>query len=219
MTGQFGRWLKAILGKFEAELPKDSAFFRKPSDYTIENAWRDNFAPVMRELGFKGSGRHFRRVDGGFVQTVNLQGSQYGGKFAVNLGLQPASIPNGVGETVDPKTIKEIECVFRNRLTYDGGDTWWPYGDDPKSKGDAAISAARLFREKALIHFQDHAQFAKKISPEEIGKTGPGVCVALALLRERHGHIEQAKRFAQLAMAQGSSKYWKGYSPIKHLLP
>lgn len=219
MTGRFGRWLKATMGKSEAKLPRECASFREPSDYTIENAWRDNFAPVVRELGFKGSGRHFRRVDGEFAQTVNLQGSQYGGKFAVNLGLQPVSIPNEVGETVDPKTIKEIECVFRSRLTYDARDTWWPYGDDPESKKNAAISAARLFREKALNHFQERAQFAEQISPEEIGITGPGIYVALALLRERHGQIEQAKQFAQLAMGRGVSKYWKGYSPIKHLLP
>ena len=79
------RWFKSIAGKPRGEL--STAKFTEPSklsDYTIENAWRDHFALVAREMGFKGSGRHFRRKDGEFVQAVNLQGSQYGGKFAVN---------------------------------------------------------------------------------------------------------------------------------------
>jgi hypothetical protein len=220
MYGRIGRWFQAVLGRLRGEFSNEElAAPEILSDYTIENAWRDNFAPVVREMGFKGSGRHFRRLDGEFVQTVNLQGSQYGGKFAVNLGLQPVNIPDVVGREIDPKAIKEIDCVFRNRLTYDGHDTWWSYGEDPKSKQESAVSSAQLFREKALLHFHERMQFAENISPEEIVKNGPGIYVSLALLRERQGQYEQAKQFAKLAMDSGSSKYWKGYSPIKHLLP
>ena len=203
--------------KSEEKIP-DVTHFGTEADYTIDNAWRDHFAPATRKLGFKGSGRHFRRVEEGFIQTVNLQGSQMGGKFAVNLGLQPLNIPDVIGRDVDVKSIKEMECVFRNRLSADGCDTWWSYSRDPQQMAQAAKDAADLFLLKAEEYFAERSQFALNVKPHECGGGMVSLFVSLALLRERQGNIRDAKAFAELAVAKGSSPYWKGYSPIKHLL-
>ncbi len=187
------------------------------SSYSIEQAWRDHFAPVVRELGFKGSGRHFRKIEGGFVQAVNLQGSQYGGKFAVNLGLQPFGIPNVVGDEFDPKKIKEIECAFRDRLTEEDCDTWWDYTSDPAAMDCAAKAAADLIVRRAPPHFQDQMQYISAITPDEVGRALPSYYVSLALLREAQADIEQARAFVALAVKY-ASRHWVANSAVKHLL-
>jgi hypothetical protein len=188
------------------------------SEYSIENAWRDYFAPVARELGFKGSGRHFRRIEGQYVQTVNLQGSQYGGKFAVNLGLQPLGVPAVLGRDFDPKSVKEIECLFRNRLTYDGCDTWWSYNADAQSRVEAAKSAGCLLRTAVDGYFKKRIEFVENVTPDELGRAAHDVHVGLALLRERQNNIPQAQKFAKLAVERMPPRYWKEHSPIKHLV-
>jgi hypothetical protein len=187
-------------------------------DYTIENAWRDHFAPVARELGFKGAGRHFRRVIGCYVHTLNLQGSQYGGKFAVNLGLQPLDAPDVLGRDVNPKTVKEIECLFRNRLTIDGCDTWWSYAENAETKIEAVKSAASLLRNDVDDYFYERIQFFENVTSEEIGRVAPDVYVALALLREKQHELLEAQKFAKLAVERSSPKYWKKHSPVRHLV-
>src|SRR5215471_4199171 len=64
----------------------------------LESSIRDFLSPVLESDGFFGSGRTFRRMSGDLIQVVQVQGSPYGGKFAVNLGIQPASIPDVAGE-------------------------------------------------------------------------------------------------------------------------
>jgi len=73
-----------------------------------------SIAPRVRELGFRGSGQNYRRVDGDFVFVINFQGSHGGEKFYVNLGAQPTFVPTA--GTGDLKTLKEYECIFRRRV-------------------------------------------------------------------------------------------------------
>jgi hypothetical protein len=168
-------------------------------------------------LGFKGSGRHFLRIDHEFVQAVNLQGSRYGGKFAVNLGLQPLGIPNVVGDETDPKTIKEIECAVRYRLSEDDMDTWWSYTSDPATMIQAASAAADMFERRALSYLEERAQFIRTATPEELGRGLPMDYVSFALFREAQGDTMQARAFVELAVKSASSN-WVAHSAVKHLL-
>jgi len=171
----------------------------------------------LRSLGFKGSGRHFRKLDKDFIRTVNLQGSQSGGRFVVNLGLQPLGIPNAIGEHVDPKKIKEIECAFRYRLSDNGCEVWWPYTSDPKTMVQAACDAADLFERRAQEYLDEQVEFILTVTPEELGRTLPTDYVEFALLREAQGDLVQARAFVEKAVER-ASRNWVANSAVRHLL-
>lgn len=88
---------------------------------TVEGDVQDalkKIGPVLRSLGFRGSGRNFRKVEGDFIFVINCQGSRSGSSFYVNLGAQPTFIP-AEGDA-DLGKLKEYECVLRRRV----GDDW-----------------------------------------------------------------------------------------------
>ena len=149
--------------------------------------------------------------------AVNLQGSRYGGKFTVNLGVQPLAIPNVIGGEVDPKGFKEIECAFRERLSADGLDTWWSYTDDIASLRNAATGAATLFRKCAMSQLENRMAFALSVTPEDIGRGSPGTLTSLALFREAQGDLFQAKAFAQMAR-ETATPHWVAPTSLRHLL-
>src|ERR1700730_18637100 len=88
------------------------------------------FIPLLRGEGFKGSGTTFRRIRGGAIHVINVQGSRYGCQCCVNLGLQFSFLPtSGGGPVRDPMKLKEYECNFRDRLhESQESDNWWRYG-------------------------------------------------------------------------------------------
>jgi hypothetical protein len=45
--------------------------------------------PALREIGFRGSGQNYRKVDDDFIFVINFQGSHWGPNFYINLGAQP----------------------------------------------------------------------------------------------------------------------------------
>jgi hypothetical protein len=73
-------------------------------------------APHLRALGYKGSGQNFRLANHDAVAVVNFQKGKGGDGFYVNVGVQPLFELTEGDRTPDPKTIKEYECIFRQRL-------------------------------------------------------------------------------------------------------
>lgn len=97
-------------------------------------------APALRSLGFKGNGQNYRRAVGRIVFVVNFQGHTSGDGFFVNLGAQPSFIPTDGGKPVDPKKIKEYDCVFRRRI----GDKWrWDMRDAEVAEFESKLNAAQ----------------------------------------------------------------------------
>lgn len=183
---------------------------------TIEDSWRDVLAPVIRAEGFKGSGRHFGKFVSDFVLVVNLQGSRWGDRFAINLGVQPlALLPDPQMESAHK--IKEIDCLMRDRLSPNDLDKWWDYADDAASMNSAARDAAEVFRSRSSQQFEKMMSFVATATPERASKGMPMVLAALATLREQQGQIEVAKCFARLAVTR-ASKQWRVPERIKHLL-
>jgi hypothetical protein len=93
-------------------------------------------APSLRRVGFRGSGQNFHKVEGDFIFVVNFQGDRWGGNFYVNLGAQPLFIPAEGDVNADPKTLKEYECILRQRV----GKEWsWEMSDNQIKRLDTEL--------------------------------------------------------------------------------
>ena len=180
----------------------------------LESSIKNHLSPVLKSDGFFGSGRTFRRTSGDLIHVVQVQGSRYGGKFAVNLGIQPRSIPDVVGNLPDATTIREELCEFRRRLSEARSDQWWQH-DGSKESMDAAVRAAasvyatigrRLFSEvsgpESPLYKVTPAQFeADQYSFSGFGSTKVRTARSLALMRRSVGNLADANAFARIALA------------------
>ena len=155
-------------------------------------------APHLRALGFRGSGQNYRKTEGDFVFVVNIQGSSSGDTFYVNLGAQPLFIPND--EYVEPKDLKEYDCVFRRRV----GGTWpWdmPINGFPAFVDELAAAQAAFFG-----HIQTLPDAIGARVPEEllatftIGQTKAGAALHLARAALALGHDEKGRSLARVGL-------------------
>lgn len=89
-----------------------------------------HIAPTIQSWGFKGSGQHYRKLLEHCVLVIHFQKSSGGDQFYVNLGMQPLFVPTEGGTAPNPKTIKEYECIFRDRVDPPDGMSGWPYTMD-----------------------------------------------------------------------------------------
>jgi len=180
----------------------------------LESSIRNHLSPVLKSDGFFGSGRTFRRISGDFIHVVQIQGSRYGGKFAVNLGIQPRSIPDVAGNLPEATKIKPELCEFRRRLSEAKGDQWWDHAGSKESM-DAAVRAAasvyatvgrRVFAElsgpESLLHNVTPAQFeAGQYGFSGFGSTKIRMARSLALMRQSARNLADAGAFARIALA------------------
>jgi hypothetical protein len=182
--------------------------------HRLECSIRDHLGPVLRDDGFVGPGRNFHRISGNLIHVVQVQGSRYGGKFAVNLGIQPAAIPDVAGNSPDATKIKPELCEFRRRLSEVGSDQWWDHAESKESM-DAAVRAAasvyatigrRLFVEisgpESPLHKITPAQFeAGLYGFSGFRSTKVRMARSLALMRQSLGNLTDAAAFARIALA------------------
>jgi len=74
------------------------------------NKWlQQALAPALKQRGFKKSGATWRRGSGDAIEVLNLQGSQWGPSFYVNLGVYFRAL----GDRDQPT---EYQCHVRTRL-------------------------------------------------------------------------------------------------------
>lgn len=186
----------------------------------LESSLRAHFVPALRKDGFVGTGRTFRRIVGDIIQVCNVQGSYSGGRFAVNLAIQPACIPDVVGNMPDPNKIMELECVFRKRLSESRGDQWWQHDGSRESMDAAVISAVAVYcshGRPVLDMFCGFASPLGTITPDAFenghydfhgfGNTKVLMALALALYRKHHGDSEAARRFASIGLAMAGPSF------------
>lgn len=207
-------WLKVLARPFATpaeQLPP-------PSPYRLDDALRLHLAPVLRADGFKGSGRTYRRTVNGVVQVVNVQGSQGGGSFAINLGLHPIALPIRSDQPADPRKINEIDCAFRRRLREDERDQWWSH-DSAESAVAAAQAAAGVYRRvgQALLARQSGPDAPIwTLRPDELDQAGKrlegftlytfrqgALASLMAQIRHASGDMAAARAFARRAREEG----------------
>lgn len=184
----------------------------KPS---LVKAIRRHLAPVLRSEGFLGTGQRYWRVVGGQCHVIAVQGSRYGGKFAINMGIQPMSIPLRSGETPEPQRIREMECLFRRRLTLQHADQWWDYQPNQSSM-DAAIRDASIVYEqigKCQLEFMSKPDSPMNtLTPEAFasstydfkgfGNSAFLMAWALAHMRMASGKRAEAQGFVEVALKE-----------------
>ncbi|WP_315812586.1 DUF4304 domain-containing protein [Bradyrhizobium sp. SZCCHNR2028] len=180
---------------------------------SLPKAIRSQFAPTLRRDGFSGTSRRYWRLVGGQCQVVEVQGSRYGGKFAVNMGIQPMSIPLLSGEPPEPKRMREMDCLFRRRLARQPGDQWWDYEPNQLSMDAAARDACAMYEQVGRAQLDFMAQPTSPlttVTPEAFaeqtcdfkgfGNTGVLMAWALGHMRKAAGKNAEAQGFARFAL-------------------
>ncbi len=182
---------------------------------TFYGVLRDEFAPELRKLGFKGSGSNFLRIRGDVINAVNIQGNKYGGSSAVNLGLHLAFLPlYWNDQPPDVAKIKEVDCEFRNRLVPKGqSDYWWKYGGlftSPSKQVNHLIETYHRVGEPAFAKYDTVEKIAEMVSVDDIssnefihvfgGITNVRAALTMARVNEHIGELRLAQAFAQVGL-------------------
>lgn len=186
-----------------------------PTPPRLENAIRAALAPLLRKEGFTGSGRRFYKRTGPWIQIVTVQGSRYGGSFAINLGLHFASAPDVAGHPPDPKKMNEAHCEFRRRLSESNADMWWKHETAQASMLAAVESAAAMYAGRGRQYFELASTALTSITPETLasgdydlqgfGNTKARLGLALARIRRLEGRTQESRGFASYGMQHAGS--------------
>nr|WP_086940652.1 DUF4304 domain-containing protein [Thaumasiovibrio occultus] len=100
----------------------------------IDQVVKEGLSKVMKENGFKKSGRTFLKETQDGWKIVNIQASSGNlgadGKFAINLGIINNEIAEKSGLNI-PSKPKEYDAIVRERLgkLVHGEDYWWEISD------------------------------------------------------------------------------------------
>lgn len=175
----------------------------------LETAIRSTLVPLLREDSFSGSGRTFRRVKDGWLQVISVQGSRYGGSFAINLAVHPLATPDLRGNAPDPKKITEELCEFRRRLSETKSDQWWKHELSDESMVSAMGAAANVYRSVGRPLFERVSGVSAPmmtVTPADFcaglydfsgfGSTKVRMALALARLRKSEGRCKESMAFA-----------------------
>ena len=176
---------------------------------------KNELSPKLREIGFKGSGQNFRRVNNETVNIINIQVSKYGGSCAVNLGLHFTFLPlNWSTDLPDIKKIREYDCEFRMRLSPKvNGDYWWKYDgflSSPRKKAQHLIETYFRYGEARFKDLDTVEKLARSLSIEELKKSKdlnvfgivaqPRGALSMARIQQHLGNPEMANKFASYGL-------------------
>ena len=181
------------------------------------DALRQEFVPRLRELGFKGSGKNFRRVCGETINAINIQGSSTGARFLCQSRLA-LFIPAGDyrGEPIPAGKIKEIDCEFRWQLhPQDNRKIDWSYGAQRWKFAEIARNVLKAYLDYGEPAFQRFSTAevladAMPLDRMKSGKwnvaplTGSEIRFILTFARI-HSHLgdrELARQFAELGLSR-----------------
>lgn len=205
-------WLTRLIGRLRPVTVTAPPAAPEPP-HKLETSIREHLAPLLREDGFTGSGRNYRRFVDGLALTVQVQGSSWGDRFAINLGLHPLSLP--IDGLKDVRKITDIHCRFGRRLALRGTDQWWRYKKTRASMDAAVAKAAQVYVEVGRPVFADLAapdspirvMTAEALATGSYDLQGFAIDTAFAAsvfatIRKAEGQDEAARAFACLALQE-----------------
>lgn len=176
---------------------------------------KQNFSPLLRAEGFKGSGTSFRRIQGETIHIIDIQGSKWGGECCVNLAVHFLFLPTTIGQPVDQKKLRHSACEFRSRLHLPGeSDHWWAYGTTEMECQSSATDLINTYRRWGKSYFEQFEPFpevfeiitAAEMEAGDFSKLPPtqGSLVRLALAMARiMNHVkryEKCREFAEVGL-------------------
>lgn len=142
-----------------------------------------------------------------------MQGAREGGRFAINLAIQPLEAPDTLGVAPDPARIVADLCQFRRRLSEHGPDQWWDYGASQASMDEAAAKAAAVYAliGRRLFSEQSGPECPiRSVTPEQFkigdfdfsGFASTKVIMArtLSIMRRAAGNRDHQRAFAQIGL-------------------
>ena len=177
---------------------------------------KQDFFPVLRADGFKGSGSTFRRVQVDRIDVVNVQVSRYGGQCCVNVAVHFPFLPSAGGiSDSELKKLKEYECAFRNRLHETSeSDHWWTYGTSASEAKASLTSLVDIYRRRGALFFakfEPFPQVFEQITPAEmdagdLSNMPPGnltqvlAVITMARIMNHLGRHEKCRGFAEVGL-------------------
>ncbi|NJN95832.1 MAG: DUF4304 domain-containing protein [Anaerolineales bacterium] len=191
---------------------------------------RDEWAPLLRRSGFKGSGQRFQRDLGQVIHVIGVQVNKYGGSCCVNLGLHLRFLPFTNNQLLAPgEKIRVESCEFQWRLTPPGStDYWWAFeqgvkahlppglldktNTGPVEEARHLINTFETYGEPRFQTVTTVAQVSELIQVEDIERSWPvsplysftpvRAGLTMARIYEYLGNRERAGMFARAGLSR-----------------
>ncbi|AAP28850.1 MULTISPECIES: DUF4304 domain-containing protein [Bacillus] len=72
---------------------------------------------ALKPLGFKKKRNTFSKAENGFYKLINIQKSQFGDAFYINIGVHPIGLPQLITNQLQIKeNISIFDCILRTRI-------------------------------------------------------------------------------------------------------
>ena len=131
----------------------------------------EHFSPKIRELGWKGSGFHYRRLEENhIVKIFGIQGMWYGGSVDCKTAIHFDFIPDLAGLPFNKSTY--ASCLIRKQLTPNGeGGYQWKLSDDLEKNIESVYSIWYAFEKHGETFYRDFADFPHpfdQITPQDL---------------------------------------------------
>ncbi|MEG2803532.1 DUF4304 domain-containing protein [Stenotrophomonas sp.] len=120
---------------------------------------RQDFFPILRREGFRGSGNSLRRVSGPLVHVVNFQASSSGGRCYLNLGAHLSFLPVPGGKDAPPDQLDEASCAFRLRVQSPDPSGGWVYGESADQAKESLTGLVSRWSHVGKAFFETFATY------------------------------------------------------------
>ena len=132
------------------------------------------FSLKIRELEWKGSGFHFRKIENNHVVKIfGLQVMWYGGSVCCETAIHFDFIPDLAGKPFNKTTY--ASCIIRERLSPKGkGDYHWEFKDNEEDNINSVNQIWDAFEKHGQRFYQEFDNFPKpfaSITPKDFYQT------------------------------------------------
>jgi hypothetical protein len=144
---------------------------------------------------------------GDAIHVVNIQAAEGGTACYVNLGAHLAFLPTAGGAAVDPSSILEYQCAFRDRIDPPPGPAFpWAYVDDPEAASESiefVLSEWQSFGRRFFGRYGDYPEaFRSLLADETTEQAHPAHLLTLARIALQLTDERRAKRLATAGLAR-----------------
>ncbi len=183
------------------------------------------FAPFLREQGWKGSGFDFRKEDNDIINVLKIQASRDGGVFCIEIGVYFNFLPPlmDLGVQINPNKITTWDLDVRCRISPNKkNDDWWKFPKSEKDSKKLFKDLKKVFLKQAVSYFekyQDWKTFIANVSIEDIengaadnfyNSTALRTTLFVARVKEYLGEKDDAILFSEYGLSKIEGKHGSG---------